>query len=77
MFPDILTKIADHLDRVLDQLGQSISWLNLLMAIIVLVIVVLRYWLSIGSVALQESITYLHAALFMLGISYTIESRGS
>ncbi len=76
MFPDILTKIADHLDRVLDQLGQSISWLNLLMAIIVLVIVVLRYWLSIGSVALQESITYLHAALFMLGISYTLQHNG-
>ena len=76
MFPDILTKIADHLDRVLDRLGQSISWLNLLMAIIVLVIVVLRYWLSIGSVALQESITYLHAALFMLGISYTLQHNG-
>ena len=76
MFPDILTKIADQLDRVLDRLGQSISWLNLLMAIIVLVIVVLRYWLSIGSVALQESITYLHAALFMLGISYTLQHNG-
>ena len=76
MFPDILTKIANQLDRVLDQLGQSISWLNLLMAIIVLVIVVLRYWLSIGSVALQESITYLHAALFMLGISYTLQHNG-
>ena len=76
MFTDILTKIANHLDRVLDQLGQSISWLNLLMAIIVLVIVVLRYWLSIGSVALQESITYLHAALFMLGISYTLQHNG-
>ena len=76
MFPDILTKIADQLDRVLDRLGQAISWLNLLMAIIVLVIVVLRYWLSIGSVALQESITYLHAALFMLGISYTLQHNG-
>jgi len=76
VFPDILTKIADQLDRVLDRLGQAISWLNLLMAIIVLVIVVLRYWLSIGSVALQESITYLHAALFMLGISYTLQHNG-
>ena len=76
MFPNILIKLADQLDRVLDRLGQAISWLNLLMAIIVLVIVVLRYWLSIGSVALQESITYLHAALFMLGISYTLQHNG-
>ena len=76
MFPNILIKLADQLDRVFDRLGQAISWLNLLMAIIVLVIVILRYWLSIGSVALQESITYLHAALFMLGISYTLQHNG-
>ena len=76
MFPNILIKLADQLDRVLDRLGQAISWLNLLMAIIVLVIVILRYWFSVGSVALQESITYLHAALFMLGISYTLQHNG-
>ena len=76
MWVGIQTKIADRLDSALDLLGQSISWLNLLMAIIIFVIVLLRYWFSMGSVALQESVTYLHATLFMLGISYTLQHDG-
>ncbi len=76
MWVDRPAKIANHLDNALGWLGRSISWLNLLMAIIVFVIVILRYWFSIGSVALQESVTYLHAALFMLGISYTLQHNG-
>ncbi len=76
MWVDTPAKIANHLDNALDWLGRSISWLNLLMAIIVFVIVILRYWFSIGSIALQESVTYLHAALFMLGISYTLQHNG-
>ena len=76
MWVGIQTKIADRLDSALDLLGQSISWLNLLMAIIIFVIVLLRYWFSMGSVALQESVTYLHATLFMLGISYTLQHNG-
>ena len=76
MWVDTPAKIANHLDNALDWLGRSISWLNLLMAIIVFVIVILRYWFSVGSIALQESVTYLHAALFMLGISYTLQHNG-
>ena len=76
MWVGIQTKIADRLYSALDLLGQSISWLNLLMAIIIFVIVLLRYWFSMGSVALQESVTYLHATLFMLGISYTLQHNG-
>ena len=76
MWMDIQTKIADRLENALDLLGQSISWLNLLMAIIIFFIVLLRYWFSMGSVALQESVTYLHATLFMLGISYTLQHDG-
>ena len=76
MWMDIQTKISDRLDGALNLVGQSISWLNLLMAIIIFVIVLLRYWFSMGSVALQESVTYLHATLFMLGISYTLQHNG-
>jgi TRAP-type mannitol/chloroaromatic compound transport system permease small subunit len=35
--------------------------------------VVLRYGLNLGSIALQESITYLHAMVFMLGAAYTLQ----
>ena len=71
-----LSKLADHVDNAIHGLGNLISWLNLLMALIVLAVVILRYWFSLGSVALQESVAYLHAAIFMLGISYTLQNDG-
>ena len=37
------------------------------------VVVVLRYGFDTGAVALQESVLYLHAIAFMLGIAYTLK----
>ena len=42
----------------------------------VIVVVVGRYFFEIGSVALQELTTYLHATIFMLGIAYTLKHDG-
>jgi TRAP-type mannitol/chloroaromatic compound transport system permease small subunit len=42
----------------------------------VLVVVVTRYFLQIGSIALQESVTYLHCMVFMLGLAYTLKHDG-
>lgn len=36
-------------------------------------VVVLRYGFDIGAVVLQESVIYLHATAFMLGIAYTMK----
>ena len=36
-------------------------------------VVFLRYTLGEGSVAMQESITYLHACIFMFGASYALQ----
>jgi TRAP-type mannitol/chloroaromatic compound transport system permease small subunit len=36
-------------------------------------VVILRYALQSGSIALQELISYLHAAVFMLGAAYTLK----
>lgn len=57
-------------------LGRAIAWLTAAMVLITCVIVVLRYVLSTGSIALQESLSYLHAIVFMLGIGFTL-SRDS
>lgn len=50
-----------------------ISWLTLLMVITTFIIVILRYALDISWVALQESVAYMHATLFMLGTAYTLK----
>ena len=64
------------IDKVTDLLGKIISWLTVVMLLNVLIVVVARYFLGFGSIALQESVTYLHCAVFMLGLSYTLKHDG-
>lgn len=54
-------------------LGQLVAWGTLSLVLISALVVVLRYGFNEGSIALQESIMYNHAILFMLGIAYTYE----
>jgi TRAP-type mannitol/chloroaromatic compound transport system permease small subunit len=46
------------------------------MVLVTFLVVVLRYAFDIGSIALQESVTYMHATLFMLGAAYTLQQQG-
>lgn len=47
-------------------------WLALAMVLIQFGIVVTRYVFGLSDVAVQESVLYLHATLFMLGAGYTL-----
>lgn len=53
--------------------GKGVAWLTLVMMLLTCLIVVLRYGLGIGSIALQESVLYMHALVFMLGAAYTFK----
>jgi len=55
--------------------GLAVSWLTLLMVIITFLVVILRYIFDFGSIALQESITYMHACVFLLGAAYTLQKN--
>jgi TRAP-type mannitol/chloroaromatic compound transport system permease small subunit len=68
-----LQQIAHALDRLAELTGRIISWLTLAMVIITFTVVVLRYVFETGSIALQESATYLHAVVFMLCAAYTLK----
>ncbi len=46
------------------------------MALITFGIVVLRYGFDFGATALQESVLYLHAIAFMLGIPWVLKNDG-
>ncbi len=52
------------------------AWLTLLMVIATTAVVILRYAFDIGAISLQESITYMHGLVFMLGISYALRQDG-
>lgn len=40
------------------------------------VVVVLRYGFNLGWIAMQESIMYMHAAVFLLGSAFTYQQNG-
>lgn len=60
------------IERGIEGLGQVISWLGLGMVVVTTLVVILRYVFGVGSVALQETVAYMHAALFMVGASYAL-----
>jgi len=64
----LLKKITD----LNNLLGQAVSWLTLFMVLMMFVIVVLRYVFDTGWIAMQESVVYMHATVFMLSAAYTL-----
>lgn len=74
--PEPLQRLADRVDGFGEWSGRAIAWLTLAMVLIQFLVVVLRYGFNIGSIATQESITYLHALVFMLGAAYTLKREG-
>jgi TRAP-type mannitol/chloroaromatic compound transport system permease small subunit len=71
-----LLALADLVDALIRRIGEAIAWLSLLMVLITFLVVVLRYVFSQGSIAVQESVTYMHATLFMVAIAYTLGRDG-
>ena len=63
----------DNIEHFIDWSGRAVSWLTLLMVIVTFIVVVLRYVFDIGWIALQESITYMHAMVFLVGASWAMQ----
>lgn len=59
-------------ERINIAIGRAVSWLTLAMVIVTFVIVVLRYVFDLGWIWLQETVTWMHAAVFMLAAAYTL-----
>ena len=60
------------IDRANALIGRAVSWLTLAMVLVTAAIVLLRYVFSIGWIWIQESTTWMHAAVFMLGAAWTL-----
>ena len=70
---NVYKKLTGFGDSLLERLGNVLNVLMIALVCVVIVVVIGRYFFDIGSVALQELTTYLHATIFMLGISYTLK----
>ena len=68
-----MSEFAKQLGWINEWTGRVVAWLTLVMVIMTFLVVVLRYGFDLGSIAMQESIIYLHALNFMLGAAYTLK----
>ena len=71
-----ILQLQKGIDTLTEWTGKVLAWLVILMMLILCLVVVLRYGFEIGSVALQEAVTYLHGTVFMLGAAYTLKHEG-
>jgi len=60
------------IDRISSITGRATSWLTLAMVILTSIIVIMRYVFDAGLIWMQESVTWMHAAVFMIGAAYTL-----
>ncbi|UTF58955.1 TRAP transporter small permease subunit [Gilvimarinus sp. DA14] len=65
--------IVRHLDVITEWTGRGCAWLTLLMVLATLAVVLVRRFLGLGSIGLQESVIYMHAAVFLLGAGYALK----
>jgi TRAP-type mannitol/chloroaromatic compound transport system permease small subunit len=59
-------------DRISDVTGRAVAWLTLAMVVVTAIVVTLRYVFDAGMIWLQESVIWMHAAVFMVGAAYTL-----
>ncbi len=60
------------LEGICERVGQAIAWLTVLLVLTTFLVVILRYFFSLGWIWLQELSVYLHALVFLLGAAYTL-----
>lgn len=67
-----MIEYAEILDRLNRFTGNAVRWLAVVMVVVQFVIVLMRYVFGISFVAVNESVLYMHSALFMLGAGFTL-----
>ncbi len=68
-----LRRIQSALDAFSETTGNFVAWLVIVMMVVTAIVVFIRYLLNDGSIALQESVTYLHGVVFLLAIAYALK----
>jgi len=68
-----MERVAAAIDALNEGVGRAVAWLTLAMVVVTFVIVVLRYGFDLGWIALQETVTYMHALVFMAAAGYTLK----
>ena len=73
--PGLIRVVQIKLDQFSEFTGSIIAWLVLMMMLVTCLVVFMRYLLNTGSIALQESVIYMHGIVFLLGIAYALKRK--
>lgn len=68
----MLQRLADLIDQLNETVGRAVAWLTLGMVLLMFGSVVARDLLGATSQRVQDAIVWMHAAVFMLGLGYTL-----
>lgn len=75
MLNPFLSQFVSIQNRFQQTLGHLVAWGMFSLVVLAASVVILRYGLDSGSIALQETVLYNHAILFMLGMGYTLQQN--
>jgi TRAP-type mannitol/chloroaromatic compound transport system permease small subunit len=67
------TNVSEALKEISERTGRIVAWLTAPMVLVTFVIVVLRYVFDLGWIWMQESVVWMHGAVFMLAAAYTLK----
>ena len=70
-----LKALSQGINQFNTAIGYAVAWLGMAMMLVTSLVVFMRYGLNSGSLMLQDSISYMHASLFMLGSAYALQQE--
>ncbi len=65
-------RAAPLFEQLTTIVGRAVMWLLLAMALVQFAVVLLRYVFGVNEIFMQESITYMHGAVFLLAAGYAL-----
>lgn len=68
-----LTRAVSAIEGFAEITGRIVSWLTLSLGLAGFLVVVMRYAFDSGYIWMQETLTWMHAMVFMLGAAYTLK----
>jgi TRAP-type mannitol/chloroaromatic compound transport system permease small subunit len=71
-----MKKALAVIETLVDRVGRAVAWATLALVLVTACVVMLRYGFNQGAIKLQESILYLHSAIFLLGAAFTLKEGG-
>ena len=69
----MLSHIHHTIEKFIDWTGRTVAWLTLIMVLVTFFVVFMRYVFDSGSIAVQESVNFMHALVFLVGAAYTLK----